>query len=269
MTTATVQMAYGQRRDLVEQDVEWPYEFVEHTLRPRHGSLFRWHAADHRTFVVVQGRARLEVLDETGGTDATVYDRLGGWHALRGTVFRFVNVGDDELVVLEAGTARGEVRQSAEAAALGRLASSRCITVSYYTVQKPWGHEIWYAQNLPGMPYAMKQIHMTAGNQSSLQSHEQKAETNHVIDGTATVLNGSFAPEDKNAVIDPATLPSAEYAAGTGWTSPPRMLHRVIARSDYTSIEVSTPELDDVIRWQDDTGRPDGRLDSEHVAARS
>jgi len=269
MTTATALMAYGQLRDLVEQPGDWPYEFVEHTLRPCHGSTFRRHSTDHRTFVVVQGRARLEALDETGRAEVTHYDRLGGWHALRGTVFRFVNAGDDELVVLEAGTARGEVRESIEVEPLRPLATGRCLTVSYYTVHKPWGHEIWYAQNLPGMPYAMKQIHMTAGNQSSLQSHEQKAETNHVVDGTATVLNGSFAPEDKDAVIDPATLPSAEFAAGTGWTSPPRMLHRVIARSDYTSIEVSTPELDDVIRWQDDTGRGDGRLDSEHRAVRS
>ena len=38
----------------------------------------------------------------------------------------------------------------------------------------------------------------------------------------------------------------------------------IIASEDYTAIEVSTPELDDVIRWQDDTDRGSGRLDHEH-----
>ena len=52
---------------------------------------------------------------------------------------------------------------------------------------------------------------------------------------------------------------------GSGWSSPPGELHRVIARRDYTAIEVSTPELDDVIRWQDDTGRGHGRIESEHA----
>lgn len=46
------------------------------------------------------------------------------------------------------------------------------------------------------------------------------------------------------------------------------MLHRVIAESDYTSVEVSTPELDDVIRWADDTNRGNGRIEVEHVGAR-
>jgi|tagenome__1003787_1003787.scaffolds.fasta_scaffold20699238_2 hypothetical protein len=269
MTTPTVLTAYGQLRDLVEQDPSWPYEFVEHTLLPHHGRRFRWHAADHRTFVVVQGRARLEMLDGTGTTDVTTYGRLEGWHALQGAVYRFVNAGDEPLVVLEAGTARGETRESDEAAVMWQLATDRCVTVSYYTVHKPWGHEIWYTKNLPEMPYAVKQIHMTAGHQSSLQSHKQKTETNHVVDGTATVLNGTYAPADTSATIDPGTLPRAEHDAGTGWTSPPQMLHRVIARTDYTSIEVSTPELDDVIRWHDDTGRPNGWLESEHLAARS
>jgi hypothetical protein len=115
----------------------------------------------------------------------------------------------------------------------------------------------------------MKQIHMTQGNQSSLQSHQYKAETNYVIDGEATVLNGRIAPDDLHTRIDPDTLPRSVRGPLTGWTSAPRVLHRVIARSDYTSIEVSTPQLDDVIRWQDDTGRTNGRIDAEHQAVRS
>ena len=38
----------------------------------------------------------------------------------------------------------------------------------------------------------------------------------------------------------------------------------MIAEKDYTAIEVSTPELDDVIRWQDDSNRNHGRIEKEH-----
>ena len=42
------------------------------------------------------------------------------------------------------------------------------------------------------------------------------------------------------------------------------MIHRVISVVDYLAYEVSTPELDDVIRLADDSGRKSGRIDKEH-----
>ena len=105
---------------------------------------------------------------------------------------------------------------------------------------------------------------MKAGNFSSLQSHEVKLETNYVIDGEATVLGGVKAPADINATIDLNTLSSKNYPVGTGWSVDHRELHRVIANSNYVAIEVSTPELDDVIRWQDKTNRSHGRIEAEH-----
>ena len=45
----------------------------------------------------------------------------------------------------------------------------------------------------------------------------------------------------------------------TIWVVPVRRKHRVIAKEDYTALEVSTPHLDDVVRFQDDTNRPDGQ----------
>jgi hypothetical protein len=202
------------------------------------------------------------------GTVATV--RVGkyeGWHAAPASVYRFRNAGSGRAAVVEAGTARGRTLQATadELAPLTETGRSTCVPVSDYRVDKPWGHEIWYTANLDDAPYAVKQIHMTAGHQSSLQSHRLKAETNYVVDGEATVLNGLPAPEDPDAVIDVDRIPVAVHGPGGGWTSAPGILHRVIARSDYTSIEVSTPELYDVIRWQDDTGRGNGRIAAEHA----
>jgi quercetin dioxygenase-like cupin family protein len=135
-------------------------------------------------------------------------------------------------------------------------------------VTKPWGWEVWLTDNLADPAYALKQISMTAGHRSSLQSHDRKAETNYVVTGTAVVLNGGTAPVDPSARVDPVLLPRSVHIPGSSWSSPPGMLHRVIAEQDYTAVEVSTPELDDVRRWQDDTGRASGRIEAEHGGRR-
>jgi mannose-6-phosphate isomerase-like protein (cupin superfamily) len=270
--TALRRTSYGHVRDLVEQ-VGHPYLFVEHTVEPHKTAPFRCHPADHRSFLVIEGYVEPEFPLDTGGADPQRYGYLEGWHALRGSVYRLRNPGGQPAVLLEAGSARGDTREMNEAQANAEAARDRSVfdgfrPVDRYTVTKPWGFEIWYTQNLSDPPYAMKQIRMAAGHQSSLQSHRRKAETNYVIEGEATVLNGVTAPDDLDSVIEVGRLPVSVHGPRSGWSSAPRVLHRVIARCDYTSIEVSTPELDDVIRWQDDTGRRHGRIDSEHGMGR-
>jgi len=122
-----------------------------------------------------------------------------------------------------------------------------------YKVEKPWGYEIWYEIN---EFYAFKMIHMKAGFRSSLQLHEKKIEANRIITGKAEVLL-----EDESG-----NLQSRIYDAGDGWVVPVRKKHRVIAITDYVAIEVSTPHLDDVIRFQDDSNRESGRIEKEHKA---
>ena len=125
------------------------------------------------------------------------------------------------------------------------------LDVSSYRVDKPWGYEIWLEVN---EHYAFKLIHMTKGNRCSLQSHEKKVEANYVIAGEAEVLL-----EDENGVLQ-----SSVYGVGKGWVVPVGKKHRVIAKTDYTALEVSTPHLDDVIRYQDDSARTSGKIESEH-----
>jgi len=125
------------------------------------------------------------------------------------------------------------------------------LSVSGYRVEKPWGYELWLELN---EFYAFKLIHMKKGNRCSLQSHEYKIEANYVIEGEAEVLLENDAGE----------LESKIYKAGTGWTVPLNRKHRVIARESYTALEVSTPHLNDVIRYQDDTNRKSGKINKEH-----
>jgi len=105
---------------------------------------------------------------------------------------------------------------------------------------------------------------MEKGFQSSLQSHEYKSETNFVIDGEALVLYGLDAPPDINTEIVIDDLSRKIYSPLSGWSNRVNELHRVIAHTSYDAIEISTPELDDVIRWADDNDRSSGRIDTEH-----
>ena len=52
--------------------------------------------------------------------------------------------------------------------------------------------------------------------------------------------------------------------AGSIWEIMPPQKHRMVALEDSILLECSTPEVDDVVRHQDDTGRSDGRVVSEH-----
>ena len=54
------------------------------------------------------------------------------------------------------------------------------------------------------------------------------------------------------------------FVAGEGWTVPIGRKHRVIARTDYKALEVSTPHLNDVVRFEDDNNRKSGRIKKEH-----
>ncbi len=125
------------------------------------------------------------------------------------------------------------------------------LSVSNYRVDKPWGYEQWLEIN---QFYAYKLIYMKAGSQSSLQMHKFKFETNYVISGTAKVLL-----ENEEGKLDEFTFGPQE-----GWSVPLKRKHRVIAITDYMSLEVSTPHLDDVIRFADDSNRPSGKVNIEH-----
>ena len=142
--------------------------------------------------------------------------------------------------------------------------TSTLMPLSSYKVDKPWGFENWYTDNLDNPQYALKRIHMEKGFQSSLQSHEFKSETNFVIEGEALVLFGLEAPKDTSKEIVIENLDKKIYSPYSGWSNKVNELHRVIAHTSYDAIEISTPELDDVIRWADDSNRSSGRIDTEH-----
>ena len=109
-------------------------------------------------------------------------------------------------------------------------------------VDKPWGHELIWAHT---DRYVGKILHVKAGHALSLQYHDVKDETMHLLRGRMRLHIGPSA--DELAVI--------ELAEGESIRISPPTVHRVEAITDVDILEASTPHLDDVVRLEDRYGR--------------
>lgn len=111
-------------------------------------------------------------------------------------------------------------------------------------VPKPWGEERWITVN---DRYAGKLLLLKKGRRLSLQFHERKHEVQYVDSGRIKYTLGST---DR-----PGEVRELVATAGTVIILPPGAIHRMEALEDSRLFEVSTPELDDVVRIEDDYGR--------------
>jgi mannose-6-phosphate isomerase len=109
-------------------------------------------------------------------------------------------------------------------------------------VEKPWGWELVWATT---EKYAGKLLFVRAGESLSLQLHEVKEESWLVREGRARLVLGTA--ED--------ALEEREIVAGDTCHLLPGTIHRLTAIEDTLVIEVSTPQLDDVVRLDDLYGR--------------
>jgi mannose-6-phosphate isomerase len=108
-------------------------------------------------------------------------------------------------------------------------------------VPKPWGYELIFAKTAR---YVGKILHINRGESLSLQYHEIKEETLFVVAGVLrlTIEEGG----DRRELM---------LRGGEAFHIPPRMIHRMEALEDTDVAEVSTPEIDDVVRLEDRYGR--------------
>jgi mannose-6-phosphate isomerase len=109
-------------------------------------------------------------------------------------------------------------------------------------VPKPWGEEHWLAHN---DRYAMKILIVKKGSRLSLQYHEVKHEHQYIESGRVLVTLEN----------DNGELEEFELGPGNAYEIKPGRKHRMQALEDLRIFEVSTPELDDVVRISDDFGR--------------
>jgi len=114
--------------------------------------------------------------------------------------------------------------------------------VSVTRVPKPWGEEILFAHT---QKYAGKILRIRAGESLSLQYHERKDECIYLYQGSLRLILPD-APEGRRETLLPV---------GEAVHLPPGTRHRMEALSDCVVFEVSTPELEDVVRLEDRYGR--------------
>ncbi len=108
-------------------------------------------------------------------------------------------------------------------------------------VDKPWGHELIWAET---SRYVGKLLHIRAGERLSRQYHRIKEETLFLQSG------------EMDLEIGPAeSIERRRMQKGDVFHVLPGTIHRMIAVTDTDVLEVSTPELDDVVRLEDVYGR--------------
>jgi len=127
--------------------------------------------------------------------------------------------------------------ESADEAKTGR--------VNVATVPKPWGHETIWARS---GRYVGKILHINAGHELSVQFHRKKDETIHLLSGEI-VYRVQRDPSDQQRLED------VRLKVGESFRITPGTVHQMIAVTDCDVLEVSTPELDDVVRLSDKYGR--------------
>jgi mannose-6-phosphate isomerase-like protein (cupin superfamily) len=112
-------------------------------------------------------------------------------------------------------------------------------------VEKPWGYELIWAHT---DRYVGKMLHIKRGESLSYQYHRVKDETIRLLSGAM----------DMDLEKD-GTQTTIRLKPGDCLHITPGMKHRMIAVEDCDVLEVSTPELDDVVRLEDRYGRADAK----------
>jgi quercetin dioxygenase-like cupin family protein len=119
-------------------------------------------------------------------------------------------------------------------------------------VPKPWGHEtIWAHTEL----YVGKVLHIKAGHSLSVQYHNQKDETIHLLSGTMIYRIGMGDARREKLDERLPELKVVEMMAGQSFRNEPGTIHQMEAVTDCVLLEASTPHLDDVVRLTDRYGR--------------
>jgi len=113
--------------------------------------------------------------------------------------------------------------------------------VSVTVVPKPWGHETIWAHT---DRYVGKILHIKAGEALSVQYHEQKDETVYLLAGQLLYR-----------VQQDGELRDMHLTVGQAFRITPGTVHQMEAVTDCDVLEVSTPELHDVVRLTDRYGR--------------
>jgi mannose-6-phosphate isomerase-like protein (cupin superfamily) len=116
-------------------------------------------------------------------------------------------------------------------------------------IDKPWGYEKILSMSSGRGGYAYKMLYIKGGHRLSKQYHEKKEET-------IFVKNGIFHLEISGTIKEPKDTKVMRLVPGMHYHIKPGTIHRFTAKETAVELlEVSTKQLDDVVRLEDDFGR--------------
>ena len=109
-------------------------------------------------------------------------------------------------------------------------------------VQKPWGFERWFAVT---DKYVGKFLHISPKEELSKQLHERKLESLYMLEGSAviTIWDDNGKPQ------------RFDFPSGMCYTISPKRVHHIYSENGCKIVEISTPEIEDVVRLSDKYGR--------------
>jgi mannose-6-phosphate isomerase len=136
---------------------------------------------------------------------------------------------------LSGATSRKAPRKKRVPARSGRVPITR--------VTKPWGYEMIWAHS---ERYTGKIIHINAGHELSVQYHNKKDETVYLLSGQIVYR----VQRNGDEVLDDVRL-----QVGESFRVIPGTIHQMVAVTDCEVLEVSTPEVNDIVRLSDKYGR--------------
>lgn len=110
-------------------------------------------------------------------------------------------------------------------------------------VEKPWGYELHFVAE--DKPYMGKIIHINEGKRLSLQVHDQKQESWFLMNGRAKII----WEDEKGELVETEIKPGYGYSCEIG------QKHRLVGITDCDIIEVSTSEIGNTYRLEDDYKR--------------
>lgn len=233
-----------------------------------------------QTFYVLEGNLEVKVYDSNkssliGGKE---YKENQGWSLLPEQAQQLKTATDCAVFVVSGEVAPGQL---VDKTGRNPIRRDRINELNDYLVIKPWGSEQWLAEN--GI-YVLKGITMNVGSECSLQIHEQKNEFNLVLRGRVRVSMGedeqikkaikthrlggkdqsAFFVNKEDIAIIKQNMQSVIIGKYEGWKAKPFQIHQVFSKETYFALEVSTPEVDDIVRLKDLYNRTGGRIVSEH-----
>lgn len=110
-------------------------------------------------------------------------------------------------------------------------------------VEKPWGFELHFTPD--NLPYMGKILHINSRKRLSLQYHDQKQESWFLMNGRAKII----WEDEKGELVETEIKPGYGYSCEIG------QKHRLVGITDCDIIEVSTSEIGNTYRLEDDYKR--------------